>query len=101
MLFGYLAGYMYWFPKAFGFAFNRGWGIGAFWCWIIGFYLAFMPLYLLGLKGMPRRMETYNDPTWQPYLLVAASGAVVVLCGIGCMVMQLYVSIRDRNRRAT
>ena len=98
VLFGYLAGYMYWFPKAFGFAFNRGWGIGAFWCWIIGFYLAFMPLYLLGLKGMPRRMETYNDPTWQPYLLVAASGALVVLCGIGCMVMQLYASLRDRNK---
>ena len=98
VLFGYLAGYMYWFPKAFGFAFNRGWGLGAFWCWIIGFYLAFMPLYLLGLKGMPRRMETYNDPTWQPYLLVAASGALVVLCGIGCMVMQLYASLRDRNK---
>ncbi len=98
VLFGYLAGYMYWFPKVFGFAFHRGWGLGAFWCWIVGFYLAFMPLYLLGLKGMPRRMETYNDPTWQPYLLVAMSGAVVVLCGIGCMVMQLFVSIRDRNK---
>ena len=98
MLFGYLAGYMYWFPKVFGFAFNRGWGLGAFWCWLVGFYLAFMPLYLLGLKGMPRRMETYNDPTWQPYLQVAAFGAFVVLCGIGCMVMQLYVSLRDRNK---
>jgi len=98
VLFGYLAGYMYWFPKVFGFAFNRGWGLGAFWCWLVGFYLAFMPLYLLGLKGMPRRMETYNDPTWQPYLQVAAFGAFVVLCGIGCMVMQLYVSIRDRNK---
>jgi cytochrome o ubiquinol oxidase subunit 1 len=98
VLFGYLAGYMYWFPKAFGFAFHRGWGLGAFWCWLVGFYLAFMPLYLLGLKGMPRRMETYNDPTWRPYLLVAAFGALVVLCGLGCMVMQLYVSIRDRNK---
>jgi cytochrome o ubiquinol oxidase subunit 1 len=98
VLFGYLAGYMYWFPKAFGFAFDRKWGLGAFWCWTIGFYLAFMPLYLLGLKGMPRRMENYNDPTWQPYLMVAALGAVIVLCGIGCMVMQLYVSIRDRNK---
>ncbi len=100
VLFGYLAGYMFWFPKAFGFELNRGWGLASFWCWLIGFYLAFMPLYLLGLKGMPRRMETYNDPTWQPYLMVAALGAVVVLCGIASMVMQLYVSIRDRKLTA-
>ena len=97
VLFGYLAGYMYWFPKAFGFAFDRVWGARSFWCWFVGFYLAFMPLYILGFKGMPRRMEHYNDPSWQPYLMVAALGAVVVLCGIGCMVMQLYVSVRDRN----
>jgi cytochrome o ubiquinol oxidase subunit I len=97
VLFGYLAGYMFWFPKAFGFALDRKWGLRSFWCWLVGFYLAFMPLYILGLKGMPRRMETYNDPSWQPYLMVAAFGAFVVMCGIGCMVMQLYVSIRDRK----
>jgi cytochrome o ubiquinol oxidase subunit I len=97
VLFGYLAGYMYWFPKAFGFGLDRKWGIRSFWCWIIGFYLAFMPLYLLGLKGMPRRMETYNDPSWQPYLMVAGLGAVVVALGIGCMLMQLFVSVRDRK----
>ena len=100
VLFGYLAGYMYWFPKAFGFELNRGWGLASFWCWLIGFYLAFMPLYILGFKGMPRRMEQYNDPSWQPYLMVAAFGAFVVLIGIACMVMQLYVSIRDRRKTA-
>jgi cytochrome o ubiquinol oxidase subunit 1 len=47
---------------------------------------------------MPRRMEQYNDPSWQPYLMVAASGAVVVLFGLACMVMQIYVSIRDRKK---
>ena len=100
VLFGYLAGYMYWFPKAFGFALDRKWGLASFWCWMIGFYLAFMPLYILGFKGMPRRMEQYNDPSWQPYLMVAASGAFVVLLGIVCMVMQLYVSVRDRKKTA-
>ncbi len=100
VLFGYLAGYMYWFPKAFGFELNRGWGLASFWCWLIGFYLAFMPLYILGFKGMPRRMEQYNDPTWQPYLMVAAFGAFVVLLGIAAMVIQLYVSIRDRRKTA-
>lgn len=98
VLFGYLAGYMYWFPKAFGFALDRKWGLASFWCWMIGFYLAFMPLYILGFKGMPRRMEQYNDPSWQPYLMVAALGAFVVLLGIASMVMQLYVSIRDRKK---
>ena len=62
VLFGYLAGYMYWFPKAFGFKMNEPWGTAAFWFWLVGFYLAFMPLYVLGLMGMPRRMEQYNDP---------------------------------------
>ena len=100
VLFGYLAGYMYWFPKAFGFALDRKWGLASFWCWMIGFYLAFMPLYILGFKGMPRRMEQYNDPSWQPYLMVAAFGAFVVLLGIASMVMQLYVSIRDRRKTA-
>jgi cytochrome o ubiquinol oxidase subunit 1 len=98
VLFGYLAGYMYWFPKAFGFALDRKWGLASFWCWMIGFYLAFMPLYILGFKGMPRRMEQYNDPSWQPYLMVAALGAFVVLLGIVSMVIQLYVSIRDRKK---
>jgi cytochrome o ubiquinol oxidase subunit 1 len=98
VLFGYLAGYMYWFPKAFGFALDRKWGLASFWCWMIGFYLAFMPLYLLGFKGMPRRMEQYNDPSWQPYLMVAAVGAFVVLLGIACMVMQLYVSVRNARK---
>ncbi len=98
VLFGYLAGYMYWFPKAFGFALDRKWGLASFWCWMIGFYLAFMPLYILGFKGMPRRMETYNDPSWQPYLMVAALGAFVVLLGIAAMVMQLYVSIRNAKK---
>ena len=98
VLFGYLAGYMYWFPKAFGFALDRKWGLASFWCWMIGFYLAFMPLYILGFKGMPRRMEQYNDPSWQPYLMVAALGAFVVLLGIAAMVMQLYVSIRNAKK---
>ncbi len=97
VLFGYLAGYMYWFPKAFGFKMNEPWGVRAFWCWIIGFYLAFMPLYVLGFMGMPRRMEQYNDPSWQPWLIAASMGAVLILIGIGCLVMQLVASIRDRK----
>ncbi|QPC43456.1 cytochrome o ubiquinol oxidase subunit I [Kaustia mangrovi] len=96
-LFGYFAGYMYWFPKAFGFKLDERWGKRAFWCWIVGFYLAFMPLYVLGFLGMPRRMEHYNVAEWQPYLVVAALGAVMVLAGIVALGIQLAVSIRDRE----
>jgi cytochrome o ubiquinol oxidase subunit 1 len=95
-LFGYFAGYMYWFPKAFGFALNERWAVRSFWCWLIGFYLAFMPLYVLGFMGMPRRMEHYNVADWQPYLVVAAAGAALVLLGIVCLVVQLVVSVQER-----
>nr|PZN83030.1 MAG: cytochrome o ubiquinol oxidase subunit I [Pseudomonadota bacterium] len=96
VLFGYLAGYMFWFPKAFGFKLNETWGTRSFWCWIVGFYLAFMPLYVLGLMGMPRRMEHYDIAAWQPHLIVAAVGAFIIFVGIVCLAVQLAVSIRDR-----
>ena len=82
VLFGAMAGYNYWFPKAFGFTLDRRWGAVSFWCWLIGFYLAFMPLYVLGLLGMTRRLQHYADPSWQPYLIVAEVGALIILCGI-------------------
>ena len=97
-LFGAFAGYAYWFPKAFGFQLHEGLGRAAFWCWFVGFYLAFMPLYVLGLEGMTRRMQHYNVPGWHPWLLVAAGGAAVVLAGIILQVAQLVVSIRQRDR---
>ncbi len=95
-LFGYFAGYTYWFPKAFGFRLDETWGKRAFWAWIVGFYLAFMPLYALGFMGMPRRMEHYDMAAWQPWLVAAALGALLILLGIGCLIMQLFVSIRNR-----
>jgi cytochrome o ubiquinol oxidase subunit I len=98
VLFGAFAGYEYWFPKAFGFRLHSGLGKAAFWCWLIGFYLAFMPLYVAGLEGMTRRMQHYDNPAWRPWLLIAAVGAVVVLAGIVCQVAQLWVSIVRRAR---
>src|SRR5712672_1539369 len=97
VLFGAFAGYSYWFPKAFGFALDERWGKASFWCWFIGFYLAFMPLYLVGLMGMTRRMQHYDNLDWQPWLLVAAVGAAVILVGIVCQIVQLVVSIRNRE----
>jgi cytochrome o ubiquinol oxidase subunit 1 len=99
VVFGMFAAYNYWFPKAFGFTLHDGWGKASFWCWLIGFYLAFMPLYMLGLLGMPRRMQHIPDPSWQPLLVIAELCAAVVALGILCMIVQLYVSIRTREQR--
>ncbi len=96
VLFGAFAGYTYWFPKAFGFRLHEGFGQAAFWCWLVGFYLAFMPLYVLGLLGMTRRMQHYDVPEWHPWLIVAAFGAGLILCGIVLQILQLAVSIRRR-----
>ncbi|MGH6704360.1 MAG: cbb3-type cytochrome c oxidase subunit I [Bradyrhizobium sp.] len=95
-LFGYFAGYQYWFPKAFGFRLEEKWGRRAFWAWIIGFCLAFTPLYILGFMGMPQHLDHYYVAGWQPYLIVAELGALFILCGIACLGIQLAVSIRDR-----
>ena len=96
-LFGFLAGYAYWFPKAVGFRLNETWGKRAFWAWVVGFYLAFVPLYVLGFMGMPRRMQHYANLAWQPYLVVAAMGAAVIMLGILFQMIQLFVSIRERD----
>jgi cytochrome o ubiquinol oxidase subunit I len=98
VLFGLMAGYNYWFPKAFGFTLDETWGRRSFWCWLIGFYVAFMPLYVLGLMGMTRRMQHYDNVSWQPWLVLAAAGAGIILVGILCQVMQLVVSVRNRQR---
>ncbi|MBV8973109.1 MAG: cytochrome o ubiquinol oxidase subunit I [Sphingomonadaceae bacterium] len=97
VLFGAFAGYHYWFPKAFGFRLHSGWGKAAFWFWLIGFYVAFMPLYVLGFFGMTRRMQHYDVPDWQPWLIVASVGAGLIAIGIGCLIVQLVTSIRDRK----
>ena len=96
VLFGAFAGYNYWFPKAFGFRLDEKWGRRAFWLWFVGFYTAFMPLYVLGLLGMTRRMQHFDRPEWYPWVLVAAAGAGLITLGIGAQIIQLAVSIRNR-----
>jgi len=98
VLFGAFAGYTYWFPKAFGFRLHEGWGKAAFWFWLVGFYVAFMPLYAAGFLGMTRRMQHYDVPEWRPWLLVAGVGAILILIGIVCQVTQLVVSIAQREK---
>lgn len=96
VLFGCFAGYTYWFPKVFGFTLDEKLGKVAFWLWLTGFYLAFMPLYVAGLLGMTRRMQHYDVPEWRPWLILAAVGAILILGGIIAQAAQLFVSIRNR-----
>jgi cytochrome o ubiquinol oxidase subunit 1 len=98
VVFGYLAGVTYWFPKIFGFKLNEKLGKFAFWFWITGFYLAFMPLYILGLMGMTRRLNHYAaDTGWHPFLLVAALGTALVAIGVVFQIAQLVVSFKNRK----
>jgi cytochrome o ubiquinol oxidase subunit 1 len=99
VVFGAMAGSTYWFPKAFGFTLDERLGKAAFWCWFVGFYLAFMPLYVLGLMGATRRMQHYSDTSWQPLMWVAFAGAIVILAGMSFTVAQLIYSIKTRERR--
>ncbi|MEL7137960.1 MAG: cbb3-type cytochrome c oxidase subunit I, partial [Pseudomonadota bacterium] len=97
VVFGIFAGINYWFPKAFGFKLDPFWGKVSFWGWLIGFYLAFMPLYVLGLMGVTRRLSQFEDTVYGAYFVVAALGALFVALGIVAFLVQIYVSIRDRN----
>ncbi|MCB1828294.1 MAG: cbb3-type cytochrome c oxidase subunit I, partial [Coxiellaceae bacterium] len=104
VVFGYLAGLAYWFPKIFGFKLNDRLGKCAFWFWITGFFIAFMPLYVLGLKGMTRRLDHYSAASgFHPWLVVAAVGAGVIFIGILFQLAQLFVSFKNRvkNRELT
>ena len=98
VLFGAFAGVTYWFPKAFGFRLHEGWGKAAFWLSMAGFLAVFIPLYGAGLSGMTRRLQHYDVASWQPWVLAASFGMLIMIAGAFCQVMQFVVSIRHRER---
>ncbi|MCJ2019397.1 cytochrome o ubiquinol oxidase subunit I [Methylobacterium sp. E-065] len=98
VLFGMFAGVTFWFPKAFGFKLDEFWGKVALVFWVTGFYVAFMPLYVLGLMGVTRRMQHFDDPSLQIWFVIAAIGAVLIACGIASQVVMFVVSIRNRDK---
>jgi cytochrome o ubiquinol oxidase subunit I len=97
VLFGLFAGINYWWPKAFGFKLDKKWGLVSFWCWVVGFWVAFMPLYILGLMGVTRRLRHFEDPSLQIWFVIAACGAAIIAAGIGAFLLQIFVSIRNRE----
>ncbi|GAB2894174.1 cytochrome o ubiquinol oxidase subunit I [Paralcaligenes ginsengisoli] len=100
VVFGVFAAINYWFPKAFGFQLDEFWGKLSFWFWQVGFWVAFGPLYVLGLMGVTRRLSHFDDPSLQVWFIVAAFGAFLILLGILAFVMQIYISVRRRDAYA-
>jgi cytochrome o ubiquinol oxidase subunit 1 len=98
VVFGYFAGYTYWFPKIMGFKLNERLGVYAFWCWVIGFLAAFVPLYALGLMGATRRLDHYDKSMgWQGLFIVAGIGALIICLGVGFQILQIIVSVIQRK----
>jgi cytochrome o ubiquinol oxidase subunit 1 len=102
VLFGYFAGVSYWFPKFAGFRLSEKLGTYTFWCWLVGFVLAFVPLYILGLMGATRRLDHYDASLgWQPLFIVAGVGATIIAAGVGFLLLQIALSIKDRRKLST
>jgi cytochrome o ubiquinol oxidase subunit 1 len=97
VVFAAFAGLTFWFPKAFGFMLDEYWGKWAFWLAFIGFYVVFMPFYIVGLQGMTRRMQHYDVPDWRPWLLLSVLGILILIGSVACQVIQVVVSIRRRH----
>lgn len=97
VVFGVFAGINYWFPKAFGFKLDPFWGKCSFWFWLVGFWVAFAPLYVLGLMGVTRRMSHFDDPSLQIWFQIAAVGAVLIALGIACFLIQIAVTVKNRR----
>jgi cytochrome o ubiquinol oxidase subunit 1 len=98
VIFGVFAGVEFWFPKMFGFRLHAGWGKAAFWLAFIGFWVTFAPLYILGLQGMTRRLQHINVPEWGPLLYISVVGVAILFLGMVAQVVQLVVSISNREK---
>ena len=98
VVFGVFAGITYWFPKVFGFRLDERLGKASFWFWLVGFYLAFMPLYVLGLMGVTRRISHFDDPSLQIWFQCAALGAALIALGVACFLGNIVLSTLKRDR---
>jgi cytochrome o ubiquinol oxidase subunit 1 len=98
VLFGLFAGINYWFPKAFGYKLDAFWGKISFWLWVVGFWVAFTPPYILGFMGVTRRMSHFEDPSIQWLFQISLFGTLMIAGGIGAMLIQFGVSFMRRKQ---
>lgn len=98
VLWGIFAGISYWFPKMAGFRLNERIGRYAFWCWLVGFWMAFGPLYVLGLMGATRRMDHYDNLDWRPFFIVALLGGILIMVAVALQIIQIAASFMQKRR---
>jgi cytochrome o ubiquinol oxidase subunit 1 len=98
VVFGFFAGFNYWFPKYAGFTLDEFWGKVSFWLWLAGYWFAFTPLYILGLMGVSRRLSHFDDPSLWIWFAIACFGALLIAGGIAAFLIQLVVSFRNREQ---
>jgi cytochrome o ubiquinol oxidase subunit 1 len=99
VLFGIFCGISYWFPKITGFRLNERIGRQAFWCWIVGFCLSFIPMYALGIMGATRRLDHYDASTgWQAMFILMFIGGIVIAIGVALQFAQIVASFIERKR---
>ncbi len=81
-LVGFMAGFYFWWPKAFGYKLGETMGKWNFWLMVVGFNLTFGPMHILGLQGMPRRMQTYDEAMgFNFWNMVATWGSFILAVG--------------------
>ena len=98
VLFGIFAGITYWFPKMSGYRLNERLGRYAFWCWMIGFSLSFIPMYIVGLMGATRRLDTYDVSTgWQPFYVLMLIGGIIIAIGVALQLAQIIASVIQKK----
>lgn len=101
VLFGIFCGISYWFPKMAGFRLNERIGKYAFWCWIVGFFVSFVPMYILGIMGATRRLDHYDASTgWQPFFIMMLIGGLIIALGLALQVVQIIASVIQKRRLA-
>lgn len=99
VLFGIFCGLNYWFSKFTGFTLNERIGRKAFWCWIVGFSLSFIPMFVLGLMGATRRLDHYDASFgWQPFFVLMLVGGCIIILGTILQIVQILASIIQRHR---
>ncbi|GLY63948.1 cytochrome c oxidase subunit I [Amycolatopsis taiwanensis] len=99
-LFGLFAGFYFWFPKATGVMLGPGLGHAHFWLMVAGTNLTFLPMFWLGIEGMPRRVATYQPRDGFGTLnLLATVGAGLLGLSMLCFLANLVVSAARRRTR--
>jgi cytochrome c oxidase subunit 1 len=94
-VFPLIGGFYYWFPKAYGRMLNESLGRWNFWLAMIGFNLAFFPMHILGLMGMPRRVYTYQaEMGWGPLNLLSTIGAFIFAASFVVLLVNIITSLR-------